>query len=192
MKKSRIYTKSGDKGTTALVSGARISKADHRIDLYGEVDELNSRVGMLASMMRERNLFDSEINFLLKLQSVFFDLGSQLATEVENREKYNLPSIKDEFIALMEQEIDRMDNELAPLKSFILPGGSMAASAAHLCRTGSRHVERLIIAYHEKSGEELPLHSQVLLNRASDYFFVLARYIEKNVGGQEILWIPVI
>lgn len=192
MKKSRVYTKTGDKGTTALVSGARISKADLRIDLYGQVDELNSRVGLLISYMREKDLFNNEIDFLLKLQSVFFDLGSQLATEVENREKYKLPSIKEAFITLMENEIDRMDNELIPLKSFILPGGSLAASAAHLCRTGSRNVERLLIAYYEKSGEELPAHSQVLLNRASDYFFVLARYIEKNVGGQETLWIPVV
>ena len=190
MKKSKVYTKTGDKGTTALVSGARISKADLRIDLYGQVDELNSRTGMLVSFMNELGGFDIEIQFLHRLQSVFFDLGSQLATEVENRQKYQLPQIKEEFVREMEEQIDVMDSQLEPLKTFILPGGCKAASAAHLCRTSSRQVERLLIGYLEKTQEELPLNSQILLNRSSDYFFVLARFIEKRVDGKEIFWIP--
>ena len=190
MKKSKVYTKTGDKGTTALVSGARISKADLRIDLYGQVDELNSRVGMMVSFMQDMKIFDFEIGFLHRLQSVFFDLGSQLATEVENREKYNLPKIKESFIREMEEDIDRMDSHLEPMKYFILPGGCKAASAAHLCRTGARNVERLLVRFHEKTNEELPENSAQLLNRASDYFFVLARYIEKKSGGSEISWIP--
>lgn len=190
MKKSKVYTRTGDKGTTALVSGARISKADLRIDLYGQVDELNSRVGMMVSFMREMNLFAAEITFLHRLQSALFDLGSQLATEVENREKYKLPKIKEEFIVEMEGEIDRMDAELLPMKYFILPGGSKAASAAHLCRTGTRYVERLLVGFAESTNEELPENSIQFINRASDYFFVLARYIEKKAGGSEISWIP--
>ncbi|MFA5583018.1 MAG: cob(I)yrinic acid a,c-diamide adenosyltransferase [Bacteriovoracaceae bacterium] len=190
MKKSKVYTKTGDKGTTALVSGARISKADQRIDLYGQVDELNSRVGMMVSYMQEMKLFEAEINFLHRVQSVLFDLGSQLATEVENREKYKLPKVKTEFIAEMEKEIDRMDSHLEPMKYFILPGGCKAASAAHLCRTGTRFVERLLVAFAESTNEELPENSVQFINRASDYFFVLARYIEKKAGGNEISWIP--
>lgn len=190
MKKSKVYTRTGDKGTTALVSGARISKADLRIDLYGQVDELNSRVGMMVSFMQEMKFFNSEINFLHRLQSVLFDLGSQLATEVENREKYKLPKIKAEFIVEMEAEIDRMDSELEPMKYFILPGGCKASSAAHLCRTGSRHVERLLVSFSEKVDEELPENSAQFINRTSDYFFVLARFIEKRAGGSEISWIP--
>ncbi|HLW56742.1 MAG TPA: cob(I)yrinic acid a,c-diamide adenosyltransferase [Bacteriovoracaceae bacterium] len=190
MKKSKVYTRTGDKGTTALVSGARISKGDLRIDLYGQVDELNSRVGMMISFMKELNMFNAEIGFLHRLQSVFFDLGSQLATEVENREKYKLPKITETFIAEMEREIDRMDSILEPMKYFILPGGTQAASSAHLCRTGARYVERLLVKYFEETQEELPENSGQLLNRASDYFFVLARYIEKKAGGTEISWIP--
>src|SRR5690606_7864470 len=190
MKKSKVYTRTGDKGTTALVSGARISKADQRIDLYGQVDELNSRVGMMVSFMNDMNIFATEITFLHRLQSALFDLGSQLATEVENREKYKLPKIQEKFIEEMEKEIDRMDSELEPMKYFILPGGCKASSAAHLCRTGTRHVERLLVGFAETANEELPENSVQFINRASDYFFVLARYIEKKAGGNEISWIP--
>lgn len=190
MKKSKVYTKTGDQGTTGLVSGSRILKSDSRIDLYGELDELNSRVGYSSSLLAPDLKFNQVVSFLQHIQSALFDLGSNLACEVENRKKYNLPQISDEFVAEIELEIDRMDNELPPLKNFILPGGSQAASSLHICRTGARNVERKLVLYYETTKEELPLNSTVFLNRLSDYFFVLARYVNKQLLVDEISWKP--
>lgn len=190
MKKSKVYTKTGDQGKTGLVSGTRILKSDSRIDLYGELDELNSRVGVSASMLAENLEFQKIVEFLHHIQSAIFDLGSNLACEVENRHKYNLPQISDEFIADIEQEIDRLDHELPALKNFILPGGSIVAGTIHVCRTGARSVERRLIAYHEDTKEELPLNSGIFLNRLSDYFFVLARYVNHALKVNEIEWKP--
>lgn len=190
MKKAKVYTRTGDQGKTGLVSGNRISKGDARIDLYGELDELNSRVGVGASYLALDVEFKQVLNFLHHIQSAIFDLGSNLACEVENRKKYNLPQISDEYIAEMEHEIDRMDHELAPLKSFILPGGSLTSSAFHVCRTGARNVERKLIQYHEQTQEELPQNAAIFLNRLSDYFFILARYVNKMKNIEEIEWKP--
>lgn len=189
MKKSNVYTKTGDKGETGLVSGNRILKSDQRIDLYGDLDELNSRVGVSTSYMGDGQ-FSKEIDFLHHIQSAIFDLGSNLACEVENRKKYKLPQIPIEFIMEMEQEIDRMDHELEPLKNFILPGGTKVSAHIHLCRTEARSVERKLIAFHQATNEELPEHSLIFLNRLSDYFFVLARYVNHRLGGSEITWKP--
>lgn len=190
MKKSRIYTKTGDQGETGLVSGNRTRKSDSRIDLYGELDELNSRMGFSASQLALDLEFQQIVNFLHQIQSAIFDLGSNLACEVENRHKFNLPQISDEFVSDLEQEIDRLDHELAPLKNFILPGGSVVASSIHLCRTNARSVERKLLRYQETSQEELPHNSVIFLNRLSDYFFVLARYVNKVKGAEEISWKP--
>lgn len=184
MSKSKIYTKTGDKGETGLVGGTRISKADDRIDLYGEVDELNSRVGFAASLIGKC----AELDFLQQVQSALFDIGSNLACEVENREKYKLPQISLEMISMLEQEIDRLDAHLEPLTNFVLPGGSQAAASLHLCRTCARKVERKMIQYHLQSAEKLPENSLQYMNRLSDYFFVLARYINKVQGGGEVIW----
>ncbi|WPU65313.1 cob(I)yrinic acid a,c-diamide adenosyltransferase [Peredibacter starrii] len=190
MKKAKVYTRTGDKGSTGLVSGNRISKADSRIDLYGELDELNSRVGVGVSYLALDVEFKNVVDFLHHIQSAIFDLGSNLACEVENRAKYNLPQISDEYITDIEHEIDRMDGDLDPLKSFILPGGTHAAAAFHVCRTGARSVERKLIHYYETTGEELPKNSAIFLNRLSDYFFILSRYINKHKGVAEIEWKP--
>lgn len=190
MKKAKVYTRTGDKGTTGLVSGNRISKADSRIDLYGELDELNSRVGVGVSYLAIDVEFKDVVDFLHHIQSAIFDLGSNLACEVENRAKYKLPQISDEYITDIEHEIDRMDGTLEPLKSFILPGGTHAAAAFHVCRTGARSVERKLIHYFETTGEELPQNSAIFLNRLSDYFFMLSRYINKHKGVTEIEWKP--
>lgn len=190
MKKAKVYTRTGDKGTTGLVSGNRISKADSRIDLYGELDELNSRVGVGVSYLATDVKFKDVVDFLHHIQSAIFDLGSNLACEVENRAKYNLPQISNEYITEIEHEIDRMDGDLDPLKSFILPGGTHAAAAFHVCRTGARNVERKLIHYFETTGEELPQNSAIFLNRLSDYFFMLSRYINKHKGESEIEWKP--
>jgi len=189
MKKSKVYTKTGDKGQTGLVSGNRTLKSDARIDLYGELDELNSRIGVSSSLLIEAE-FRSIVNFLQILQSAIFDLGSNMACEAELRQKYNLPQITEELVLEIEKEIDRMDSELIPLKSFVLPGGTHAAATIHLCRTNARSVERKLISYFEETKEELPQFSGIFLNRLSDYFFVLARYVNHIKNTEEIPWQP--
>lgn len=119
-----------------------------------------------------------------------FDLGSNMACEFENRAKFNLPQITEALIKQIEDEIDRMDSELEPLKNFILPGGATAAAALHLVRTGARGVERKIIHYHATTSEELPHLSVIFLNRLSDYYFVMARYVNKRLSTAEITWKP--
>ena len=188
MKKSKIYTRTGDEGKTGLVSGNRIIKSDIRIDLYGDLDELNSRIGYACSLLDSG--FSTEIIFLHTIQSALFDLGSNMACEFENRLNYKLPQITPELIVAIEQEIDRMDEHLEPLKNFILPGGTPAASAFHLVRTGTRTVERKLVYYSENKKEELPELGLILLNRLSDYFFVLARFVNKKANAKEILWKP--
>jgi cob(I)alamin adenosyltransferase len=190
MKKSKIYTKTGDEGETGLVSGNRTLKSDLRIDLYGELDELNSRIGLSASLLVDNIVHKRLVDFLYCIQSVIFDLGSNMACEVENRAKYKLPQIADEFIRDIELEIDRMDGELSTLTNFILPGGSQVAATLHLCRTNARAVERRMIHYFTTTQEELPANSLIFLNRLSDYFFVLARYANKELEVPEILWKP--
>lgn len=190
MKKSKIYTKTGDQGETGLVSGNRTSKADLRIDLYGELDELNSRLGYASSLLSSELEFQLIVNFLHHIQSAIFDLGSNLACEFENRAKFNLPEISDAFVDDLEFEIDKLDAELEPLKNFILPGGTLLASSLHLCRTNTRTVERKIIHYFNVTNEELPSNSLKFLNRLSDYLFVLARYVNKIKGVEEINWKP--
>lgn len=190
MKKSKVYTKTGDKGETGLVSGTRILKSDSRIDLYGELDELNSRIGFSCSHLSLDLEFQETVNFLHHIQSAIFDLGSNLACEVENRAKFNLPQLSDEFVRELELEIDRLDHELPALKNFILPGGTVTAAAIHLCRTNARTVERKLILYFENTKEELPANSVVFLNRLSDYFFILARYVNRVKKIAEIEWKP--
>jgi cob(I)alamin adenosyltransferase len=187
MKKSKIYTGTGDEGKTGLVSGNRILKSDSRIDLYGEVDELNSRIGFAAALMIK---FPVEVDFIHMLQSALFDLGSNMACEFENRAKYNLPQNTEELIKEVENEIDRLDGQLDPLKNFILPGGTPSAAALHLARTGARNVERKLVRYEEETQEELPAFSLIFVNRLSDYFFVLARYVSKAENAAEIPWKP--
>jgi cob(I)alamin adenosyltransferase len=188
MKKSKIYTRTGDEGKTGLVSGSRILKSDVRIDLYGELDELNSRIGFACSYLD--NKFTSEINFLHVIQSALFDLGSNMACEFEKRDTYKLPQISEQLITEMEKEIDRMDSELETLTNFILPGGTQESSAFHLARTATRSVERKLISFHQTTNEELPILSVVFLNRLSDYFFVLARFVNKASNKPEIFWKP--
>lgn len=188
MKKSRIYTKTGDSGETALVSGNRIPKSDLRIDLYGELDELNSRIGFVCSLLKSQH--PTEVIFLNLIQSALFDLGSNMACEFENRHKFKLPQLSQKLIDSLEAEIDRMDSTLEPLKNFILPGGTLSASSVHLARTNARHVERRLIEYRNLTQEELPDLSIPFMNRLSDYFFVLARYINKKEHGEEVTWKP--
>lgn len=190
MKKSRIYTKTGDKGDTGLVSGTRISKADPRIDLYGELDDFNSHLGFAGSLISQEKTLTTTVEFIHHIQSVVFDLGSNLACEADKRDTYKLPQIPDSFITEMEKEIDRLEQDLPALKNFILPGGSVASAAVHVARTSARNVERKMVRFSEDKNEHLPANALIFMNRTSDYLFVLARYVNHVQGGKEISWIP--
>jgi cob(I)alamin adenosyltransferase len=187
--KSKVYTKGGDQGETGLVGGTRVSKSDQRIDLYGEVDELNSWVGVVVSHL-DNKLFINEIESLKTIQNLLFDLGSNLACESEKREAFNLPAIKEKSISNIELAIDRLDSECPKLTNFILPGGGAAASFLHLSRTVCRKVERKLIQYQKTTGEELPENRVKFINRLSDFFFVLSRYVNLKMGESEVLWKP--
>jgi cob(I)alamin adenosyltransferase len=180
MKKSLVYTKTGDKGTTALVGGTRVPKSHIRLDAYGTIDELNSFVGSLICEIEEEDI----LKVLSFIQQKLFTVGSYLATETEAISPKAASIITDENIALLEKEMDRMDSELPPIRQFILPGGSESAARAHICRTVARRAERCM--YRVK--EEYPVEDNIMkfVNRLSDYFFVLSRRCNKS--GKEIFW----
>ena len=181
MKKSTVYTKSGDKGKTSLVGGTRVKKTHVRLGAYGTIDELNSFIGWLDCA-----IIDEETSrFLSFLQHKLFSVGSYLATETEQIPPKAASIISSKDIERVEKEIDRIDHTLPRLNRFILPGGNEAAARAHICRTVSRRAERNVY----RVAEEFPVADFVLifLNRLSDYFFVLARY-ESNKTGKEIYW----
>jgi cob(I)alamin adenosyltransferase len=185
MKKAVVYTRTGDSGSTALVSGTRLRKSQDRIGLYGETDELNSFLGLAISLLD--NSFDKV--FLHKIQSSLFDLGSNLACENEKRLTFKLPQIEEKFILEIEKEIDKMDAVLPELKSFILPGGSEAASAFHVCRTICRRFERSLVAFRDSSPNEVTEIDLKFINRLSDYLFILARFVNLKLKQNEIFWI---
>lgn len=179
---TKIYTKTGDDGTTGLFGGARLPKDDVRIDAYGTVDELNSVIGWLMSTQNHE-----EVNsFLQNIQSRLFTVGSNLASDPSK--EMITPDLTEEDIHSIEKAIDIMQNELPPLKHFIMPGGSLSVSAAHIARTVCRRAERRCVALsHESKVESIIL---LYLNRLSDYFFVLARWFGMKEGVEEKKWIP--
>lgn len=186
MKKSNVYTKTGDKGQTSLIGGSRLGKGHKIIDLYGEVDELNAHLGLAVSQLKSfSSEFEKEIIFLQNLQQNLFNLGSNLACEPDKRTPYGLPQITGEMILELESSIDQMDEKLPELKNFILPGGSLPSAQLHICRTVTRKVERKLMGF---SSEEQPHFSLPYLNRLSDYFFVLSRYINFSLGEKETVW----
>lgn len=178
----KLYTKTGDKGQTGLIGGTRVSKNDIRLEAYGTVDELNSHIGMLASM----NLPDENKKFLLEIQNILFAVGSNLATDTSKTEYKSASIIKEEFISKVEREIDKADEKLPPLSHFILPGGSPEAAQCHICRTVARRAERRII----EMNDVYPVDNKLIIyiNRLSDYFFALSRLIILIQGEQEIYW----
>jgi cob(I)alamin adenosyltransferase len=178
----KIYTKTGDKGQTALFGGKRVSKSDLRVDAYGTVDELNAFIGFLSD-----NLENSGQKALLKsIQERLFTMGANLASDPAKHPP--IPDIKTTDIEILESEIDNMEAILPPLQNFILPGGHPAVSVCHLCRTVCRRAERLVVALHKKD----PIDALILqyLNRLSDYFFVLSRMIAKENAIPENIWKP--
>ncbi len=181
MKKSTLYTKTGDKGTTALVGGVRVPKTHVRLEAYGTVDELNSYIGWLYVEVKDKEHQD----FLRYIQHKLFIVGSYLATETEKMETREASIITGKDIMHVEKEIDRIDHALPKLNRFVLPGGGEVATRAHICRTVARRAERIV--YH--MAEKHPVCEEVLkfLNRLSDYFFVFARF-ESNKLSEEIYW----
>lgn len=181
MKKSKIYTRGGDAGTTSLIGGQRVKKSCLRLESYGTIDELNSHLGLLAAMLEGTDV-ELPTQFL---QSCLFEIGTHLAMPCEGDEP--APYAPSETcVEQLEQLIDTLDQQLESLRSFILPGGTMAASQCHVCRTVCRRAERYITALSDES----PLSPTVLsfVNRLSDFFFVLARLINKKSGITEISW----
>ncbi len=181
-KKSLVYTRTGDKGTTSLVGGKRVSKADVRIESYGTIDELNSFIGLLMVELTDR----ADLDFLRFVQHKLFTIGSYLATDQESTDLKIESKVTPESITKIEQEIDRLDNELPKSRHFILPGGSRSAALAHVCRTICRRAERRIYQLMETSEVEEPVLS--FINRLSDYLFVLARKECIKHNGEEIIW----
>ena len=179
----KIYTKTGDEGTTSLFGGKRVSKADLRIDTYGTVDELNSFIGLV----RDQEVNQGRTEKLLRIQNTLFVMGSILATEAGNS-KVKIPSLQEGDIQFLEEEIDAMEAELTPLRFFILPGGHPSVSICHVTRTVCRRAERLATALQEQEKSYMMVIKY--LNRLSDYLFVLSRKMAKELGVEEVAWRP--
>jgi cob(I)alamin adenosyltransferase len=178
----KIYTRKGDDGKTALLGGDRVSKHHLRVEAYGTVDELNSHVGLLRAMAE-----DAVVTTVLSdVQDRLFTLGSYLASAAGS--KMILPQLEESDIAGLESEIDRMTVELPELKNFILPGATVAGSQAHVVRCVCRRAERLVVMLNDNEDVEALIIPY--LNRLSDYFFTLARFLDRKNGGEEITWSP--
>lgn len=181
MKKSKIYTKSGDKGKTSLVGGTRVSKTHIRLDAYGTVDELNSFVGLLVCSIANEEMVD----FLHYIQNKLFVVGSYLATETESISPKSASIITEEDIKRLETKLDTLDADLPKLTRFILPGGSESAARAHICRTVCRRAERNV--YRVANDYSIDESILIFLNRLSDFFFLVARS-ESLSTGKELYW----
>ncbi|UKN03134.1 cob(I)yrinic acid a,c-diamide adenosyltransferase [Paracrocinitomix mangrovi] len=179
----KIYTKKGDQGKTGLIGGTRVPKYALRIDAYGTVDELNSYMGLLRDTTVNEQ-FKEEIIFI---QDRLFTLGSWLASDPE-KSKMSLPELHESDIERLEKSIDKMDEELEPMKFFVLPGGHQNVSFCHIARCVCRRAERLVVELNENQ----PQNPIILafLNRLSDYLFVYSRYLTMKLKAEEIPWKP--
>jgi len=212
----RIYTKTGDKGTTSLIGGTKVPKSHLRIASYGTIDELNSFIGLLTDHLavsaHHRQLADNlaaasqaaitgqasppvveelrrAIEQLREIQDRLFTIGASLATDPEKESKMKIPDLKEDDLTLLEKEIDRMDDLLPQMKSFILPGGHVAISTAHVCRCVCRRAERICVQLQEEQEYIEPIVIQYI-NRLSDYLFTLARYVGHLLEIAELPWKP--
>lgn len=180
----KIYTKTGDKGTTSLFTGSRVPKHHIRIESYGTLDELNSWLGLL----RDQDIATHYQEVLATIQDRLFIAGAILATEPKKEERLKIQRIQTEDIHLLEREMDTMDKALPPMTHFVLPGGHTVVSYCHVARTVCRRAERIISYLHEN--DPLPDTLLAFINRLSDYLFVLARKLSMDLGAKEIKWIP--
>jgi cob(I)alamin adenosyltransferase len=186
---TKIYTKIGDKGGTTLASGDKISKAALRLEAYGTVDELNSWMGLLRDQLKLQNEFHGHWldQSLERIQNELFDLGGELATPTKhlNIEKQRVVSAAD--VEVLEQEIDSVNENLQPLANFVLPGGHVCNSTAHLARTVCRRAERELVRLRIDE-PDVRGETQIYLNRLSDWLFVMGRLISQRLGCPEVLW----
>jgi cob(I)alamin adenosyltransferase len=181
----KIYTKTGDKGTTSLIGGTKVSKAHLRIEAYGTVDELNSYIGLCRDLLTDTNAR----SILQEVQDRLFTVGSSLACDPEKEPKMKIPDLKEEDVTLLEKEIDAMNEILPPMKSFVLPGGHVTVSQLHIARCVCRRAERCCVRL-EMENEEVPPIVIKYVNRLSDYLFVLARFASHQLNAEEIPWKP--
>ncbi len=186
----KIYTKTGDKGTTSLFGGTRVPKHHLRIESYGTVDELNSYIGLI----RDQNIDEQLKEVLIKIQHELFTLGAMLATPPEKetlkngKDRLNIPKINLSSVRFLEDEIDDMNKTLPVMTHFVLPGGHQTVSFCHISRCICRKAERLCVSLNEEGTIEEAI--LMYLNRLSDYLFVLARKLTHDLKAKEVKWIP--
>lgn len=186
----KIYTKTGDKGTTSLFSDQRVPKNHPYIEALGAVDEANSSIGLAGSLLPKEELFVSVKKQLETIQHALFDVGAALATprSCHERKKLDKTRFDDESIKQLEDWMDAMDKELPPLKTFILPSGHPAGAALHLCRSFVRRSERIVLPLYQQ--EDVSQNVLVYLNRLSDYLFMVSRFVNFKLHLPETNWEP--
>ena len=184
---NKIYTRTGDDGTTALGSGRRVAKYDLRVEAYGTLDETNAAIGL--ARLHTRTGHPALDAMLARIQNDLFDLGADLCYPEESRDARGRLQVTDAQVERLEREIDGLNGELEPLRSFVLPGGSQAASFLHLARTISRRAERLIVALAARKGEIVGAPALRYINRLSDFLFVAARFANDK-GRSDVTWVP--
>ncbi len=193
VKLNKIYTKTGDKGTTGLASGDRVAKHNIRIASYGTVDETNAALGLaIIALEPSEEKYDDLKAMILRIQNDLFDLGADLATpEIPGAPEPKYPPLRitAEQVTRLENEIDELNEELEPLRSFVLPGGTALAAYLHLARTVSRRAERLMVELSETENEIVSIEALQYINRLSDLLFVMSRYVNDK-GKTDILWTP--
>jgi cob(I)alamin adenosyltransferase len=183
---SKIYTRTGDDGTTALGSGRRVAKYDLRVECYGTLDETNAAIGLARLHTRSDGALDA---MLARIQNDLFDLGAERCDPNESKDARGRLAVSDSQVERLEREIDTLNRELQPLRSFVLPGGTPAASFLHLARTISRRAERLMVALAARPNEPVGGSALRYINRLSDFLFVAARYAN-DMGKSDVLWVP--
>ena len=181
----KIYTKTGDKGSTTLIGGTKVLKSHLRIEAYGTVDELNSYIGLCRDLITDEN----SRTLLKEIQDRLFTIGSSLACDPEKEPKMKLPDLKEEDVNRLETAIDKMNESLPPMRNFILPGGHPSVSHIHIGRCICRRAERCIVRL-LADNEEVESIIITYLNRLSDYLFVLARFIAHQLKIEETPWKP--
>ncbi|MFN8291514.1 MAG: cob(I)yrinic acid a,c-diamide adenosyltransferase [Chitinophagaceae bacterium] len=182
---SKIYTKTGDQGTTSLIGGTKVPKSHRRIEAYGTTDELNSFTGLCIDHLAASNI----AHVLREVQDRLFTIGSALACDPEKETQLKIPDLKEEDIERLEKDMDKMNEVLPPMRSFILPGGHVAVSTLHVTRCVCRRAERCCVRMQRK-GDEVPGLIIKYLNRLSDYLFVLSRFAARQLQAEEIPWRP--
>ncbi|MBB5574135.1 MULTISPECIES: cob(I)yrinic acid a,c-diamide adenosyltransferase [Rhizobium] len=187
VKLNKIYTKTGDAGTTGLVAGPRRLKHDLRVEAYGTIDETNSVIGVVRLHTADMPELDA---MLMRIQNDLFDLGADLSTpETDEPLSYEPLRIIESQVERIEQDIDTLNAHLEPLRSFILPAGSPASAHLHLARTIARRAERLMVALSRSEGERVSAAAMKYVNRLSDFLFVAARHANDQ-GRADVLWVP--